>query len=52
LILYVKHAAFAKVAFLDFDDKLAPDENSKPDPLSDLTLELIDAIIVFLELAS
>jgi hypothetical protein len=39
-------------AVLDFDDKPVPDENSKPDPLSDLTLELIDAIIVFLELAS
>ncbi|KAM0930775.1 hypothetical protein ACQ4PT_000699 [Festuca glaucescens] len=37
---------------LDFDDKPAPDENSKPDPSSDLTLELVDAAIVFLELAS
>ncbi|KAM0877208.1 hypothetical protein ACQ4PT_035642 [Festuca glaucescens] len=37
---------------LDFDDKPAPDENSKSDPSSDLTPELVDAAIVFLELAS
>ncbi|KAM0849468.1 hypothetical protein ACQ4PT_053718 [Festuca glaucescens] len=37
---------------LNFDDKPGPDENSKPDASSDLTQELVDAAIVFLELAS
>ncbi|KAM0876005.1 hypothetical protein ACQ4PT_036468 [Festuca glaucescens] len=37
---------------LNFDDKPTPDENSKPDASSDLMPELVDAAIVFLELAS
>ncbi|KAM0843563.1 hypothetical protein ACQ4PT_057600 [Festuca glaucescens] len=41
----------SSVKVLDFDDKPAPDENSKPDSSSDLTPELVDAAIVFLELA-
>ncbi|XP_051211225.1 uncharacterized protein [Lolium perenne] len=37
---------------LNFDDKPGPDKNAKPDASSDLTPELVDAAIVFLELAS
>ncbi|KAM0893399.1 hypothetical protein ACQ4PT_025142 [Festuca glaucescens] len=37
---------------LNFDDKPGPDKNSKLDASTDLTPELVDAAIVFLELAS
>ncbi|KAM0827802.1 hypothetical protein ACQ4PT_067973 [Festuca glaucescens] len=37
---------------LNFDDKPGPDKNPKPDASTDLTPELVDAAIVFLELAS
>ncbi|KAK1614750.1 hypothetical protein QYE76_049576 [Lolium multiflorum] len=37
---------------LNFDDKSGADKNAKPDASSDLSPELVDAAIVFLELAS
>ncbi|XP_071681845.1 uncharacterized protein [Lolium perenne] len=37
---------------LNFDDKSGADKNAKPDASCDLTAELVDAAIVFLELAS
>jgi hypothetical protein len=39
-------------AALNFDDKPGADTNAKPDTSCDLTPELVDAAIVFLELAS
>jgi hypothetical protein len=39
-------------AALNFDDKSGADKNAKPDASSDLSPELVDAAIVFLELAS
>ncbi|KAM0904779.1 hypothetical protein ACQ4PT_017776 [Festuca glaucescens] len=45
-------APFHIHAALNFDDKPGPDKNAKPDASTDLTPELVDAAIVFLELAS
>jgi hypothetical protein len=39
-------------AALNFDDKPGADTNAKPDASCELTPELVDAAIVFLELAS
>jgi hypothetical protein len=56
LIFSIRNVVFANHfhmhAALNFDDKSGADKNAKPDASCDLTAELVDAAIVFLELAS